>query len=141
MNIGQILNSKGHDVVTIDESAPLTEAVEQLARRNIGSLVVRGAAGVAGIISERDVIRVIYRHGRAVLDTTVKAAMTANPTSCSPETTLDQALEIMTAGRFRHLPVMRGGQLSGIISIGDVVKAKIDETEREAAELRDYIAK
>jgi len=142
MNVSHILQIKGNGVTTVLDIAPLTEAIRILAERNIGSLVVLNEdKQVVGILSERDIIRVIGKKGDAALKDAVRTTMTPDPISCRPETTVEEAIREMSARRFRHLPVVVDGRLVGLVSIGDVVKLKIEEAEREAAELRDYIAK
>lgn len=133
MNVVQILNSKGsHDVETIDAQKTLAQAVERLAKRRIGALVVVAADGkISGIVSERDIIRRLGEEGADALKTSVADAMTARVESCTPSDSAISVLERMTNGRFRHMPVMEGGQMTGLLSIGDVVKARIGEIEAE----------
>lgn len=141
MSIKAILDQKGRDVVTIDPDTDLEAAARILAERKIGALVVtHGAARVAGILSERDIVRLLGQKGAAALSLKVSDAMTANVRSCRETQSINDAMEIMTIGRFRHLPVDKDGALDGIISIGDVVKCRIEAVEREAEEIRTYIA-
>jgi CBS domain-containing protein len=141
MTVKAILERKGHDVFTLGPNEKLSEAVRILAEHRIGALVVtNGDRRIAGILSERDIVRVIAKEGPAVLDQPIRQAMTAKVTSCSEHNTVNEVMEIMTRGRFRHLPVEKSGQLDGIISIGDVVKRRIEDVEREAEEIRQYIA-
>jgi CBS domain-containing protein len=136
-----ILAGKGRDVVTASAMTSVGEAVQVLARRKIGALVVieRGDH-IIGIISERDIVRTIAAKGAAALDEPVEAIMTRSVMTCGEEETLNGVMTRMTRGRFRHLPVAAGGRLRGIVSIGDVVKARIEQVEREAEDMRAYIA-
>jgi CBS domain-containing protein len=142
MQVRHILEIKGREVATIPGATTLLDATRALARRRIGALVVTDAeGGLAGIISERDLVNAIARHGAGVLDDAVSLYMTRSPATCAEGDPVDQIMEMMTTGRFRHVPVLDGDErLCGMISIGDVVKSRIDETVREAAALRDYIS-
>jgi CBS domain-containing protein len=141
MNVKAILEGKGHDVYTIGPNQTLTEAIKELTDHKIGALVVtNGDRKVIGILSERDIVRVLAKHGASALDQSVRQSMTAKVNICNETHTINQVMEIMTQGRFRHLPVEKNGQLDGIISIGDVVKKRIEEVEREAEEIKQYIA-
>ena len=141
MTVQAILNLKGGDVTTGSPSMSLAEVCRTLADKRIGAIVVTGEDGrVAGIVSERDVVRVIAAGGMAALEQPVSRAMTANVVTCNRKHGVNEVMEIMTRGRFRHLPVVEDGRLVGIISIGDVVKHRIAEIEREAEEIRNYIA-
>ncbi len=141
MSVKQILEAKGRDVVTITPDATIGEAVALLAARKIGAVVVTGVERhIAGILSERDVVRLLGSKGADALQLPVSSAMTTKVQSCSETHSINRVMEIMTRGRFRHLPVERDGQLDGIISIGDVVKVRIEEVEREAEDIKQYIA-
>ena len=141
MNVKAILESKGHDVMTIGPDETLADAISVLAEHRIGALVItNGDRKVVGILSERDIVRIIAKEGAAALSQGVRKAMTAKVKSCSESSSVNEVMEIMTRGRFRHLPVEKNGQLDGIISIGDVVKKRIEEVEREAEEIKQYIA-
>lgn len=141
MTVKAILEAKGHDVVTLGPNEKLSQAIRTLAERRIGALVVtNGERQIVGILSERDIVRVLAREGAAAFDMTVRAAMTPKVKICNESHTVNEVMEIMTAGRFRHLPVEKNGQLDGIVSIGDVVKRRIEDVEREAEEIRAYIA-
>jgi CBS domain-containing protein len=141
MNVKAILEGKGRDVETIGPNETLADAIKKLAERRIGAVVVtQGDRKVIGILSERDIVRVIGKLGGSALTQSVREAMTAKVKTCNENHTINQVMEIMTQGRFRHLPVERDGQLDGIISIGDVVKKRIEEVEREAEEIKQYIA-
>ncbi len=141
MTVKAILDQKGRSVFTLAPDATLSEAIRLLASHRIGAVVVtRGEGRIAGILSERDIVRLIGTEGAGALDRPVSAAMTAKVSTCNEDHTVNQVMEIMTRGRFRHLPVERDGRLDGIVSIGDVVKRRIEDVEREAAEIRAYIA-
>ena len=141
MSVKQILDVKGREVVTIGPDAAISQAVALLAQHRIGAIVVTGLERrIAGILSERDVGRLLGAKGADARSLPVSAAMTAKVQSCSETHTINQVMEIMTRGRFRHLPVEKGGRLEGIVSIGDVVKARIEEVEREADQIKQYIA-
>jgi CBS domain-containing protein len=140
MSVTVILSRKGNDIVTLSPDATLGDAVASLARNRIGAIVVtNGDMGVEGIISERDVVRLIGERGVDVLAEPLAGLMTKAVVTCAPDETVPQIMERMTRGRFRHVPVVASGKLVGIISIGDVVKYRVEEMERESAQLRDYI--
>ena len=141
MIVGMILETKGRNVVTIGAKATIGEAVAELGARKIGAIVVvEGIDRIVGIISERDVVRAVAQKGADVLSEPVGSIMTREVMTCSDQETINEVMTRMTRGRFRHLPVAKQGRLTGIISIGDVVKARIEEVEREAEEMRAYIA-
>jgi CBS domain-containing protein len=140
MLIAQILAGKGSDVVSTRPEATVAEVVRLLKEKRIGAVVVLDAGGrLCGIISERDIARGLADHGAALLDKQVAALMTRDVVTCVPEDDLRTLMQRMTDGRFRHLPVVKGGELNGIISIGDVVKHRLLELETEAHMLQDYI--
>jgi CBS domain-containing protein len=140
MTVAAILGGKGRNVVTTTPKASVSEVVTALARHRIGAVVVVDSAEkIVGIVSERDVVRALSAGGD-VLAGPVAAIMTRTVVTCSEADTVDQVMARMTRGRFRHLPVVDGGRLAGIVSIGDVVKARIEQIEREAEHLRAYIA-
>ncbi|MBS9476122.1 CBS domain-containing protein [Ancylobacter radicis] len=140
MTVRSILDEKGYDVQTIGPDATLREAVEALADKRIGAIVVTDAERrVVGILSERDCVRVIGLDGPGRLDDAVSTVMTSKVVTADGNETVHQVMEHMTAGRFRHLPVVQGGKLLGIISIGDVVKHRLAEMERESHAMREYI--
>jgi CBS domain-containing protein len=141
MLIGQILAGKGRDVVSTRPDATIADVAKLLKAKRIGAVVVidpRG--GLCGIISERDLARGLADHGAKLLDMRVSELMTPEVVTCSPDDGLDKLMKQMTEGRFRHLPVIEDGKLAGIISIGDVVKHRLQELENEAHLLHDYIA-
>ncbi|SET03268.1 CBS domain-containing protein [Oceanicella actignis] len=142
MIVLQILKSKGSSKVeTIRPDAPLSEAAARLSARRIGALIVsRDGQAVEGVISERDIVRVLGTEGAACLDRPVEAVMTRKVSSCAPSDKAVSVLARMTEGRFRHMPVLEDGKLAGVISIGDVVKARIEEVERENAAMADMIS-
>jgi CBS domain-containing protein len=141
MTVRAILSRKGGDVVTIAPTASLSAAVKLLAERRIGALVVTGPDNrVAGILSERDIVRTLAERGPAALEDNVAAVMTRKVTTATEADTIALIMERMTAGKFRHLPVVDQGRLVGVISIGDVVKLRLEEIERESEALREYIA-
>ncbi|GGE03509.1 CBS domain-containing protein [Gemmobacter megaterium] len=141
MLVQQILNAKpDQSVVTVPPGSTVREAVELLAARRIGAVVVSSdGARIAGILSERDVVRELGRQGPEVLDRPVDSLMTAAITTCTRGATALQVIELMTQGRFRHLPVVEDGRMIGMISIGDVVKARLDELAMEKDALEGMI--
>ena len=140
MTVSIILAGKGREVVTIEPNASLAAAVELLAEKRIGAVVIVGAdSRIVGILSERDIVRVLAEQGRAALDGPVSAAMTRKVSTCHQHESISSIMERMTLGKFRHVPVVDQGRLAGIISIGDVVKHRLSEVERDSAALRDYI--
>ncbi len=141
MNIGHILKTKALGVSTARPDDTIAEITSRLAQRKIGAIVIVGDNGkVAGIISERDIIRLIAQHGAAALSLLASDGMTREVISCSRSSTLDEIMDAMTHGRFRHLPVIEDGSLVGIISIGDVVKHHNAEVELEVTAMRGYLA-
>jgi CBS domain-containing protein len=140
MNVAAILKQKGRAVTTASPNTTLLEVVSKLAAKRIGAIVIVGANGeVAGIISERDVIRVLAQQGPECLKRPVSESMTRQVVTCQETDTLDELMAMMTARRFRHLPVVVDNALVGIISIGDVVKHHVAEVEMEATAMREYI--
>ncbi|MGB0314114.1 MAG: CBS domain-containing protein [Parvibaculales bacterium] len=141
MTIQAILKNKGAEVVAIDATHQVAEAVRIMDKRQIGALVVTGQGeDCSGIFTERDVMRALARNGTHILDDAVGQHMTDRPQSILPTTSVEQAMEIMTERRFRHLPVMTGTTLCGIVSIGDLVNYRINQSEMEATALKEYIA-
>jgi CBS domain-containing protein len=140
MIVKTILSAKGHDVVTIEPTATLAEACRLLAQHRIGAVVVTGAEGrITGIVSERDIVRTLATHGAAALALPLTDVMTRKVVTCGHAESIAGIMERMTGGKFRHLPVVEEDRLVGIISIGDVVKVRLEEMESEHAALRDYI--
>jgi len=139
--IGNILKVKGRAVSTARPADTVQEIASRLAQRKIGAIVIVGEGGlVSGIISERDLIRVIGQNGAKALQMPVADVMTRDVVTCQESTTVDEVMEIMTRGRFRHLPVVEDGGLVGIVSIGDIVKHHIAEVELEVSAMRGYFA-
>ncbi|MEO1313770.1 MAG: CBS domain-containing protein [Pseudomonadota bacterium] len=141
MTVRQILKSKGsNEVLTIKPEMTVAEAARILSERRIGALIVsRDGAGLDGMLSERDIVRELGTRGASVLNDPVADLMTAKVVTASPDDVSVQALEKMTEGRFRHLPVLEGGAMVGVISIGDVVKHRISEVVAENTALTDMI--
>jgi CBS domain-containing protein len=139
MNVTAILKSKGRNVVTATAATTLEEIARRLAEHKIGAIVVSDGGKVLGIISERDIIKAIAVRGVACMLEPVAGSMTRAVQTCDSDDTLDELMAKMTAGRFRHLPVVEKGKLAGMISIGDVVKHHVAEVEMEASALRQYI--
>jgi CBS domain-containing protein len=139
MRIADVLRNKGGSVVTTNPDATVTELLAGLAGHNIGAMVVVGPDGVVGIVSERDVVRQLHAHGAAVLSQPVSKIMTAVVSTCSKSDTVDSLSMLMTEHRVRHVPVLDNGKLIGIVSIGDVVKTRMEELEAEHEQLQSYI--
>ncbi len=139
MTIAAILANKGCEVATISADAPLSEAVAELGERRIGALLVVDGGEVSGIVSERDLIYCLREHGAQILDWAVSRAMSSPAIFVAPDTEVLAAMALMTQQRIRHLPVIEGGELKGIVSIGDLVKYRIDRIESEAEAMRAYI--
>jgi CBS domain-containing protein len=142
MRINQVLAGKGSsEVVTVPPDASVRDLIAMLAEHNIGALVVSGdGARVDGIVSERDVVRRLHERGHGMLESTVADLMTSEVVTCKPTDRAADLARIMTDRRIRHLPVCEAGRLCGIVSIGDLVKARIDELEREREQLASYIS-
>jgi CBS domain-containing protein len=141
MLIAQILAGKGRDVVSTRPDATVAEVASLLKAKRIGAVVVTDAAGgLCGIISERDLARGLADYGADLLQMRVRDLMTTEVSTCAPDDGIDQLMQQMTEGRFRHLPVMQDGRMIGLISIGDVVKHRLQELEAETHLLHDYIA-
>lgn len=141
MTVAAILARKGRNVLTVPVETTINEVIRILAERRIGAVVVADSfSRILGIVSERDVVRALASTGPDGLGRTVAAIMTTKVTTCADHDTINEVMQRMTEGRFRHLPVVEDGRIAGIISIGDVVKARIEQVEREADEMRTYIA-
>jgi CBS domain-containing protein len=140
MHVAAILKQKGRAVETVTGSMTLAEAAHRLASRRIGAVVVCGVRGdVIGVVSERDIVRMVADHGADALGRSVSEAMTTAIETCREVDTINELMSRMTNGRFRHIPVVENGELAGIVSIGDVVKLRLADLEREQNALRDYI--
>ena len=140
MNVKAILAAKGGEVISIEPTADLTAAARLLEARRIGAVVICGAGGrLAGILSERDIVRAMSEHGAEALTLPVGQVMTRNVATCGEDDTVATIMERMTEGKFRHMPVLAKGKLIGLVSIGDVVKQRVEEVEQESEAMRDYI--
>ena len=142
MNVKTLLAAKalGGDIISIKPNADLAAAAKLLSEHRVGALLIRGAGGrLAGILSERDIVRALSEHGAAALSLQVSEVMTRNVATCGEDDTIASIMEQMTDGKFRHMPVVTKGELVGLVSIGDVVKQRVDEIEHESEALRDYI--
>ena len=140
MNVEAILNGKGRSVMTIAPEASIGDAVDLLRQKGIGALVVSSdGAAVAGILSERDIVHALAERGAGLLELKVSALMTRHVFTCKPGDSIAELMAEMTERRIRHLPVVANGRLAGIVSIGDVVKNRLDEIEAEASSLRQFI--
>lgn len=140
MRIADVLRRKGTAVATVGPDVTVTELLGELAAHNVGALPVVKDGNIVGIVSERDVVRRLHAGGSALLQATVSDIMTTEVTTCSPSDDVSDLAAVMTSRRFRHLPVVVDGRLAGIVSIGDLVKARIDLLESERAQLQNYIA-
>ena len=141
MTVARILSEKGREVFTTQPHRTLKEVIDLLASKGVGAVVVSDASmSVLGILSERDVVRVIAQNGAAALDDPVSRHMTAKVITVTRGDTIDHVMQTMTEGRFRHVPVVEDGRLIGIISIGDVVKRHVNMIDSERQALREYIA-
>jgi CBS domain-containing protein len=141
MTVRVILSVKGRDVATIPPEATIAEAVKLLSEKKIGAVVISGPdQDIAGILSERDIVRALSKHGSGALTHTVESVMTRKVATCTAEETIPALMERMSTGRFRHVPVVEHGRLVGIVSVGDVVKHRLEELESESQALREYIA-
>lgn len=141
MAVAHILRHKGPDVVTVSPADNVQTIVDTLARHRIGAVVVVDESGaISGIVSERDVVRAMARDAGAVLKKTAADIMTVKVRTCSPADSEAELMQLMTENRIRHLPVVVNGRLAGMISIGDVVKLRIESIEREAEDMKSYIA-
>ena len=139
MTVRAILDTKGHHIESVEPDARLSSAIKTLAERKIGAVLVMSEGRIEGILSERDIVRVLGERGAAVLDEPVSAVMTRKVVSCKQADTVAAIMEMMTSGKFRHLPVVEGDKVVGLISIGDIVKWRVKEYETEQEALRDYI--
>jgi CBS domain-containing protein len=140
MTVKAILSRKGSAVVTIAPAASLAEAAKLLSTHRIGAVIVTDAdARVIGVLSERDIVRALADRGAAALELRVEQAMTRRVVTAGEADTVGEIMERMTAGKFRHIPVVENDRLAGVVSIGDVVKYRLEEIERESNAMRDYI--
>ena len=144
MNVKTILAAKKHnlggDIICIEPTADLASAAKLLSKHRIGAVLIRGPGGrLAGILSERDIVRALSENGAEALARPVGQVMTREVATCGEDDSVASIMERMTAGKFRHLPVVNAGELVGLISIGDVVKQRVEEIEGESEAMRDYI--
>ena len=139
-SVAQVLESKGSTVHTVSPDATITAVLDVMTRSNIGSVVVANGSRLMGVFSERDYVRKVKPHGDVRAETPVEKLMTSNVLTVSPTQTVEDCMNLMTDNRVRHLPVVDGGRLVGIISIGDVVKAVIAEQEHTIKQLSSYIS-
>ncbi|WAL67430.1 CBS domain-containing protein [Amycolatopsis cynarae] len=141
MRIADVLRNKGTAVATVPPEATVAELLAGLAEHNIGAMVVVGPEGVAGIVSERDVVRKLHERGAEVLSRPVSEIMTRLVATCTPRDSVDDLTVLMTRRRIRHVPVLDGARLAGIVSIGDVVKTRMEELETSQEQLHAYITR
>ena len=140
MFVSDILAQKGGLVFTVTPATSVAQLAQQLSTRRIGSMLVLDVDGsVAGIVSERDLVRALASHGAKAMELEARQVMTRDVVTCDPDDSIDQVMQTMTSGRFRHLPIVRRGELLGLVSIGDVVKARLEETKHETEALKAYI--
>jgi CBS domain-containing protein len=139
MKLAAILKHKTGAPIAVTPATTISDVVHVLAEKRIGAVLVLDGDSLVGILSERDVVRSLAKQAGATLDLTAGDLMTHAPTTTSPDSSVADAMEIMSDGRFRHLPVMENGKLIGLVSIGDVVKARIDQQEHEVDSLRAYV--
>ncbi len=140
MTVSIILAAKGREVVSVEPNATLASAVALLAEKRIGAVLVLGVdRRIVGILSERDIVRVLAERGASALDEPVSRIMTRNVSICTDRETVSSIMERMTEGKFRHVPIVDQGRVVGVVSIGDVVKHRLQEMERDSAAMRDYI--
>jgi CBS domain-containing protein len=140
MFVSDILAQKGGLVFTVTPGTSVAQLSQQLSTRRIGSmLVLDGEGAVAGIVSERDLVRALASHGAKAMELEARQVMTRDVVTCDPDDSIDEVMQTMTSGRFRHLPVVRHGELLGLVSIGDVVKARLEEAKHETEALKAYI--
>jgi CBS domain-containing protein len=141
MRIADVLRTKGAAVATITPESSVSGLLNELSLHNIGAMVVVSADGVVGIVSERDVVRKLHEHGVELLKLPVSQIMTTMVATCSPTDTVDHLTAVMTTKRVRHIPVVENNRLVGIVSIGDIVKQRMEELESEQRALQDYITR
>lgn len=140
MTVSALLKNKDHKIITISQTKTLQNVCDILAENRIGAIIVCSDTGMLeGIISERDIVKALGQSGSEILSQQVKQHMTPNPITCSPFETINQIMEKMTIGRFRHMPVMDDDKLIAVISIGDIVKARMQAMEHEAQAMQEYI--
>jgi CBS domain-containing protein len=139
MTVRSILNTKGHQIMSVEPDAMMSAAIKLLGEKKIGAVLVMDQGRLEGILSERDIVRVLGERGAGVLEEPVSSVMTRKVVTCKETDTVAEIMETMTTGKFRHLPVTDNGKVVGLISIGDIVKWRVREYETEQEALRDYI--
>jgi CBS domain-containing protein len=139
MTVRSILNTKGHQIMSVEPDAKMAAAIKLLGEKKIGAVLVMNQSRLEGILSERDIVRVLGDRGAAALEEPVAQVMTRKVVTCKETDTVAELMEIMTTGKFRHLPVLENNKVVGLISIGDIVKWRVREYESEQEALRDYI--
>ncbi|WP_448031148.1 CBS domain-containing protein [Bradyrhizobium liaoningense] len=139
MTVRSILNTKGHQIVSVEPDAKVAATIKLLGEKKIGAVLVMNQSRLEGILSERDIVRVLGERGAGVLEAPVSEVMTRKVVTCKETDTVAELMEMMTSGKFRHLPVIDNGKVVGLISIGDIVKRRVQEYESEQEALRDYI--
>jgi CBS domain-containing protein len=139
MTLKAILKNKPPGFISVEPDTSITEVIAVLAEKRIGAVLVAKDGELVGILSERDIVRSLASQAAGTLNLKAADLMTARPTTATPATTVAEAMEIMTHGHFRHLPIMENGRLTGLVSIGDVVKARIDQHQHEVESLRTYV--
>lgn len=140
MLVSDILKTKGSAVVAVPPTMAVSDAAKLLAEKRIGSVLVLDKEKIAGILSERDIVRTLAAEGASCLDGPVARLMTAKVVTCRPDQSISDVMELMTTGRFRHVPVVEDGHLAGMISIGDVVKWRLEEAQEEVRQLAAYVS-
>lgn len=140
MLVSDILKAKGSEVVAVSPSLPVSDAAKLLAEKRIGSVLVLNGQKIAGILSERDIVRTLAAEGASCLDSPVSRLMTSRVVTCRPDQSISEVMELMTSGRFRHVPVVADGRLVGMISIGDVVKWRLEEAQEEVRQMAAYVS-
>lgn len=139
MTVRSILDAKGHQIMSVAPDAKLAAAIKLLGEKKIGAVLVMDQSRLEGILSERDIVRVLGERGAGVLEEPVSQVMTRKVVTCKETDTVAELMEMMTTGKFRHLPVLENNKVVGLISIGDIVKRRVQEYESEQEALRDYI--
>ena len=141
MTVGLVLSKKGREIFTVSPNTKMRDVVKILAEKHIGALLITGQDGaMEGIVSERDVVRALADHGTEIMDAQVSRFMTRDVVTATEDESVIRVAQKMTSGRFRHMPVIAGGRLAGIVSVGDAIKYRLEQMEAEQSALRAYIA-
>lgn len=140
MLVSDILKTKGSGVVAVPPAMAVSDAAKLMAEKRIGSVLVMDKEKIAGILSERDIVKTLAKEGASCLDGPVSRLMTAKVVTCRPDQSISNVMELMTTGRFRHVPVVADGRLAGMISIGDVVKWRLEEAQEEVRQMAAYVS-